>query len=85
MTEPSICRQALDMLLARYPNHDLLSLDWQHDPPMPGPWLIVELGMPIGNDIVLWKKFTFVIWKRTGSVYELDENGAVFDDPLLTL
>jgi hypothetical protein len=52
---------------------------------MPGPWLIVELGMPIGPDIVLWKKFTFVIWKRTGSVYELDENGAVFDDPLLTL
>jgi hypothetical protein len=44
------------------------------------PWLICDLEF---RSIPLTRRFA--IWKTTGDVYELDEIGAVGDDPIITL
>jgi hypothetical protein len=72
-------RQALDWLLARYPNAMLLKVDTQRDRMFEfgddGPWLTVKF-----LDVVDVREFA--IWKATGDVYAIGHGGAVEDDPI---
>jgi hypothetical protein len=70
-----------------YPHFDVVRVEWQHD----GPWLLVDLGQPSdtiepdGQYHEAWAIHPFAIWKTTGSVYGMNEHGAVNDEPLLSL
>lgn len=92
----SLARQGLDRLLALFPDAEIERLDWQlpreaivtrdtHDSPLretlaqpAGPWVCVDL-------VIVGNASRFAIWKTTGAVYQLDEHGAVEDDPFLTV
>ena len=79
--EPSLARKGLDLLLAEYPLDDVVEVDGQWETVdeatgmelTSGPWLIVELKEAGG----------FGIWKETGAVFRLDEDGGAEDDPIL--
>jgi hypothetical protein len=85
MTEPSRARRGLNLLLERYPHFDVVRVDHQRG----GPWVLVDLGQPSDGQadptLEAFAVHPFAIWKQTGSVYGMDEFGAVLDDPLLTL
>ena len=80
--EPSLARKGLDLLLREYPSDDVVEVDGQwevYDETTDvvlatGPWLIVELKEAGG----------FGIWKETGAVFRLNEDGGAEDDPILT-
>lgn len=96
MSSPA--REGLDRLLATYPEAELAWAVHQHRTVLDarrsrtarrfagtaglfsesdGPWLCVDLYEPGGALLC------FAIWITTGDVYELDEHGAVKDDPLI--
>ena len=97
MNEPSLVRQALDELLRLYPGFDVLTIEWQIDPPRgrwdghparwEGPWVLVDLGQPSDTIDVTpaWAIWKFAIWRATGAVYVVGANGAVHDDPVFVL
>lgn len=82
-------RRALDALLARYPDFDLLSVDWQEPDGwgsmLSGVWLIVVLGQRSDDGSETWARHSFAIWKTTGAVHGLGHDGAVTDDPLFVI
>jgi hypothetical protein len=81
-------RRALDALLARHPDFDLLSVDWKIGPDgddLNRVWLLVELGQRSIDGSDVWARHRFAIWRRTGAVHGLGLDGAVTDDPLFTL
>jgi hypothetical protein len=81
-------RRALDALLARYPDFDLLSVDWKIGPggdDLARVWLLVELGQRSQDGADVWARHRFAIWRRTGAVHGLGLDGAVTDDPLFEL
>lgn len=63
-------RKGLDMLLATYPEADLIVVS------RTDPWVSVDLML--GN-----YRRSFAIWRNTGCVYEVGSDGAVIDDPIL--
>ena len=93
MTEPTKARRGLDKLLASYPDAAIEKLDWQlarvrtttrdtHSSPLrealaqpAGPWVCIDLT----------NGGKFAIWKHTGNVYRVGKDGAVEDDPILTV
>jgi hypothetical protein len=78
-------RRALDALLARYPDFDLLAVDWQTGPDgneLHRVWLLVELGQRAADGSDAWARHRFAVWRRTGAVHGLSLDGAVTDDPL---
>ena len=93
MREPTIERRALDLLLAMHPFFDLLEVDWQlaiEDEgetirPFIGPWLLVTLGQRSQDGGPVWARHRFAIWKATGAVHGVEEDGAVTDDPLFVV
>jgi hypothetical protein len=93
--ESSLVRDALDVLLERFPTFDLLRVEWQVDDPgddryprrWAGPWVRVDLGQP-SETIELtpaWAVHRFAIWRTTGAVHALDHNGAVVDPPMIVV
>lgn len=82
----TLIRQALDELLRRCPDEDVIDIDWQLTrqiystsipqriwyPEMEGPWVRILLG----------NTKEYVIWKHTGALYEVGDDGAVPDDPI---
>lgn len=89
-TEPNAPRRGLAELLAHKPGLAITRLDWQLEQTAwamniltreseqmgtgpAGPWVCVDFE----------DGEKFAIWKRTGDVYEVDEHGAVGDDPLI--
>lgn len=82
----TLIRQSLDELLCRFPDEDVISIDWQlqmeiHSITVPqhkwetdieGPWVRILLG----------NTKEYVIWKQTGALYEVEDDGAVPDDPI---
>jgi hypothetical protein len=86
-------RRALDLLLRMYPFFDLLEIDWQlaidaegeEVRPFIGPWLLVTLGQPSVDSSPAWARHHFAIWKATGAVHGVQEDGSVTDDPLFSV
>jgi hypothetical protein len=76
----TIERRAVDALLSRHPDFDVLVVDWSVG--IPSPWLIVELGQRSEDGAEVWARHTFAIWKTTGAVHGLQRDGSVTDDPL---
>jgi hypothetical protein len=92
-TEPSKARRGLDKLLSTFASREVafvasdaadqrfLIAAHADDragrslPELPSPWLCVSL---VGGD-------QFAIWKATGAVYRVGPDGAVEDDPILTV
>lgn len=89
---PSEARSGLDKLLALHPEAEVARVTHQdaailaalrhsrapYDEPVftsNGPWTCVDL---VENGKVL----RFAIWNRTGQPYELDDDGAVKEDPI---
>lgn len=99
MSQPSKIRRALDRLLETHPSADVISVDWQTDDDLysysvpqrrwtselVGPWVLVKLADRLDTDPPGWGVVKFAIWKHTGDVYIVGADGAVPDDPLLTL
>ena len=79
--EPSLARKGLDLLLREYPFADVMEVDSQEEfeeredgvTITAGPWVIVALK-EMGE---------FAIWKATGAVHRLNEDGGAEDDPIL--
>ena len=82
-------REAFDKLLASKPGVELASYDpqpeheiWARDvhtgemsiltTEPPGPWVCVDFA----------DKEKFAIWKNTGNIYRVGDNGAVEEDPI---
>jgi hypothetical protein len=93
LREPTTERQALDLLLRLHPFYDLIEIDWQlalddegeEVRPFVGPWLLVTLGQRSDDGGPIWARHHFAIWKATGAVHGLQEDGSVTDDPLFTV
>lgn len=94
--DPSPARRGLDALLALYPFHDVIEVDWQIDDGPParflGPWVLVTMGQPSAElelgpfpELAAWARWRFAIWRRTGAVHVLGRDGAVSDDPIVSL
>lgn len=95
----SAVRHGLDELLAKYPDRDVFSVDWtlthslrvyevneegrrtsdrpyrQWDLPA-GPWCLVTFLDDDGYE-------EFAIWKTTGAVYRVGDDGAVEGGPII--
>lgn len=80
----SHARAGLDLLLATHADWDVLVVDWQRGRGLTGPWVLVTLGQASSGDAEAFVRHHFAIWKATGNVYGV-QDGAVTDDPLLTL
>ena len=52
-----------------------------------GPWVLVQLGQPSESfdEVPAWAIWRYAIWKSTGAVHAIDGEGAVSDDPILTV
>lgn len=89
-TEPSNARRGLDRLLAAMAHREIRLIDSQPERPLiatnvetgeekeitrfpAGPWVLVDFE---GGD-------SYAIWKLTGAVYRVGEDGAVDEDPML--
>jgi hypothetical protein len=69
--EPSFARMGLDLLLERFPTRDVVSIgDGSRSG---GVWLVVRFA----DDA------RYVIWRNTGHIYEMDDDGGVGDDPVI--
>lgn len=87
-----LVRQALDVLLKRYPDFDVVSVEWQVDPGdnrsvarWDGPWVLVDLGQPSEHMEIepAWAVHQFAIWRTTGAVHRIGPEGAVEDEPII--
>jgi hypothetical protein len=79
---PSLVRRAIDELLRRYPDLDLVSIEWQQYHPC----VVVELGQPSGESfeqVPRWAISRFAIWKTTGAPHTMTGQ-AVYGDPIWT-
>lgn len=95
--KPSLARMGVNKLLALMPTREIERIDSQLPHPImaydvdehgnragepyrqwdlpAGPWVLVQF---VGGD-------EYAIWKRTGNVYRVGPDGAVEEDPMLTL
>lgn len=71
MTEIPWERRGLDALLALHPSYQI------HEAMVSGPWLCVDLASERGA--IYW----FAVWRITGCVYTVAEDGSVGDDPII--
>lgn len=97
--DPLPARRGLDALLALYPHFDVIKVELQlpavlYSETIPqrrweqgiaGPWLLVTLGQPSEGENEAYARWEFAIWKRTGAVYRVGLDGAVPDDPIITV
>lgn len=96
-TEPSKARQGIDKLLSVFAHREIESIDSQLSHPIEvydvdekgvrastpyrrwdlpnGPWVLVKF---VGGD-------EYAIWKHTGAVYRVGHDGAVEEDPIMTI
>jgi hypothetical protein len=79
-------RRALDELLRRFPDEDVISVDWQLSRDIYSE-TVTQRMWPGGIDgpwvrILLGNTKEYVIWKHTGDLYEVGDDGAVPDDPI---
>jgi hypothetical protein len=80
--EPPAVRLGLNALLERFPHLVLLRADaW----PNGNPWLLVSLGQRSEGEEEAYARHEFAIWKSTGAVYTIGHDGAVGDDPIITV
>lgn len=77
----SLARIGLDRLIGMYSTFDLISAEWQEE----GPWLLVALGQPSAGKNDAHAVHHFAIWKHTGAVHGVQHDGAVTDEPLLSV
>lgn len=95
VTEPSNSRKGLDRLLAQHPNYDLIRVENQEYGELPvtdlfggrpggfkGPWTVIDLH---ARDDRVLPILRYAIWNVTGNVYHCNEDGAVADDPFITI
>jgi hypothetical protein len=77
----SLARIGLERLLEMYGTFDVLEVDWQDN----GPWVLVTLGQPSSDGVDAHARHHFAIWKSTGAVHGIEHDGAVTDEPLLSV
>jgi len=83
----SPARRGLDKLLELHPHFDVVSADAQvptGDNEAWSPWLLVMLGQRSEGEREAYALYPFAIWKSTGAVHGIGNDGAVTDDPLWT-
>lgn len=83
--EPSPARRGLDLLLATHPHLDVVRVASPTDTPEASPWLLVDLGQRSADGSDAYAVWRFAVWRSTGAVHGIDHDGAVSDDPILTL
>lgn len=90
MIELKLARQGMLLLLERFPNEMIVKYDAQiydkqpsgipgtpgwWSPRPDGPWICIDLS---GGG-------KFAIWKETGNVYHVGNDGAVKEDPIISV
>jgi hypothetical protein len=88
----SLARRGVDALLAKYPGCTIQAFDSQAERPVLAKDVatgkVSELTrLPAGPWVRVWLDGggSFAIWKRTGNVYRVGDDGAVEDDPFIEI